>query len=58
MDPPCDKNVISLWCGSTMHHVRSAPLLERIKIISDNLIRKQASLLTIAPINFIQVTIV
>lgn len=41
-----------------MHHVHSAPLLEQIKIISDNLIGKQAGLLIIAPINFTQVTIV
>lgn len=41
-----------------MHHVRSALLLELIKIISDNLIGKQAGLLIIAPINFTQVAIV
>lgn len=41
-----------------MLHVRSAPLLERIKIISDNLIGKQAGPLIMAPINFTQVPIV
>lgn len=54
--PPCDQNVTFLMIP--MHHVRSAPLLERIQIISDNLIAKQAGFVIMAPINFTQVTIV
>ncbi len=57
-DPPCDKNVTFLRCGSTMRHVCLAPSLELIKIISKNLNGKQACLLTIPPINLKQVAIV
>lgn len=52
MDAPCDKKCDIPAAGPTMHHVCLASSLEQIKIIFNNLIGKQACLLTIPPVNF------